>query len=108
MPEDLPAAGEELERRGASATLWQGRFAEGPSDALLAFTESLSFDRRLAADDVEGSRAHVRMLGAIGLLTEEEATSVLAALDTVERGWTPTRSCCSRPTRTSTRSSSAA
>ncbi len=43
-------------------TLWHGRFADGPSDDLLAFTESLSFDQRLAADDIVGSRAHVAML----------------------------------------------
>ncbi len=40
-------------------TLWHGRFADGPADELLAFTESLSFDRRLAPDDLAGSRAHV-------------------------------------------------
>ena len=39
------------------STLWQGRFAEEPADELLAFTVSLPFDRRLAADDLEGSRA---------------------------------------------------
>jgi argininosuccinate lyase len=65
-------------------TLWHGRFSEGPSDELLAFTESLSFDRRLAADDVEGSRAHVGMLGDVGLLDADEVGVVLAALDRVE------------------------
>ena len=44
-------------------TLWQGRFDAGPAEALLAFTASLPFDRRLAADDIAGSRAHVRGLG---------------------------------------------
>jgi argininosuccinate lyase len=64
-------------------TLWHGRFAEGPSDALLAFTESLSFDRRLAPDDLEGSRAHVAMLARVGLLTDDEAAVVTTALDRV-------------------------
>ena len=44
-----------------SRTLWHGRFGEGPSDELLAFTVSLPFDRRLADVDIEGSRAHVTM-----------------------------------------------
>jgi argininosuccinate lyase len=66
-------------------TLWHGRFADGPSDELLAFTESLSFDQRLASDDIEGSRAHVRMLGDVGLLGADEVTVVLDALDAVER-----------------------
>jgi len=64
-------------------TLWHGRFAEGPADELLAFTESLSFDRRLAADDLAGSRAHVAMLARAGLLTDEDAAAVLGALDQV-------------------------
>ncbi|MFI5052746.1 MAG: argininosuccinate lyase [Acidimicrobiia bacterium] len=64
-------------------TLWHGRFAEGPADDLLAFTESLSFDRRLAPDDLVGSRAHVAMLTRVGLLTDEEGAMVLTALDRV-------------------------
>jgi argininosuccinate lyase len=64
-------------------TLWHGRFEGGPSPELLAFSESLSFDRRLAADDVAGSRAHVRGLVRAGILTAEEGTVVLAALDRV-------------------------
>src|SRR3954454_19629682 len=58
--------------------LWHGRFGEGPSEELLAFTVSLPFDQRLAADDLVGSRAHVAMLARVGLLTEEERSVVLA------------------------------
>jgi argininosuccinate lyase len=65
--------------------LWHGRFDEGPADELLAFTSSLSFDRRLAGDDIAGSRAHVAMLARAGLVTEDELTAISAALDTVER-----------------------
>ena len=45
------------------STLWHGRFEGGPAEELLAFTVSLPFDQRLAADDLAGSRAHVRGLG---------------------------------------------
>jgi argininosuccinate lyase len=65
-------------------TLWHGRFASGPADALLAYTVSLPFDRRLWRDDIAGSRAHVGGLARAGLLTEEEAAAILAALDQVE------------------------
>ncbi len=65
-------------------TLWQGRFAGRPQEALLAFTASLPFDRRLAADDLAGSRAHVRGLGRAGLLDDDEVAAVVAALDAVE------------------------
>src|SRR5215207_4311848 len=61
--------------------LWHGRFAEEPADDLLAFTSSLAFDRRLAGDDIAGSRAHVAMLARVGLLTNEEAAAVRTALD---------------------------
>jgi argininosuccinate lyase len=67
------------------ATLWHGRFAGGPADELLAFTVSLDYDRRLALDDLAGSRAHVGGLVKAGLLTDEEAGLVLAALDRVEQ-----------------------
>ena len=65
-------------------TLWHGRFGEGPAEALMAYTVSLPFDRRLAADDIAGSRAHVRGLGRAGILADGEVTSVLGALDAVE------------------------
>ena len=64
-------------------TLWSGRFADGPSDELLAYTVSLPFDRRLAEDDLAGSRAHVRGLARVGIVTDDEADAVCAALDQV-------------------------
>ena len=64
--------------------LWHGRFGEGPAEELLSFTVSLPFDRRLAADDLAGSRAHVGMLVSVGLLTGDEGAAVLGALDAVE------------------------
>lgn len=68
-----------------SSTLWHGRFEGGPSEALQALNDSLPFDRRMFREDIAGSRAHVRMLGDVGLLTDIERDGVLAALDTVEQ-----------------------
>src|SRR5438105_1018770 len=65
-------------------TLWEGRMGERPADALMAFTASVSFDRRLAVDDIAGSRAHVRGLKRAGVLTEQEVGIMLAALNRVE------------------------
>jgi argininosuccinate lyase len=65
-------------------TLWQGRFGDGPSDELMAFTGSLHFDIALAADDIAGSCAHVRGLAKVGVLTEDEAKILLTALHRVE------------------------
>ena len=64
--------------------LWGGRFGDGPADELLAYTASLPFDVRLAPDDIAGSRAHVRGLVRVGVLSEADAQEVLAALDQTE------------------------
>jgi argininosuccinate lyase len=65
--------------------LWHGRLVDPPADALWAFTSSIDFDRALAAEDVEGSRAHARMLSAVGLLEPHELDAILDALGVVER-----------------------
>ena len=66
------------------STLWHGRFAGGPAEALQALNDSLPFDQRMFSQDIAGSRAHVRMLGHVGLLTAADTAAVLAALDTTE------------------------
>ena len=63
--------------------LWHGRFEGGPSAELMAFTESLSFDRRLWPDDIAGSVAHVLGLAHAGIITDAEAASIIDALDKV-------------------------
>ncbi|HEX3841825.1 MAG TPA: argininosuccinate lyase [Acidimicrobiales bacterium] len=66
-------------------TLWHGRLTGGMAEEVMALSVSLHFDRELAADDLAGSRAHVRGLGRGGILAEEEVATLLAALDQVER-----------------------
>jgi argininosuccinate lyase len=66
-------------------TLWSHRMSAEPDPSMMAFTESLSFDRRLSFDDLEGSRAHVRGLGRSGILNEQEVADLLDALETVRR-----------------------
>ncbi len=51
----------------------------------MAYTASIAFDRRLWQDDIAGSRAHVKGLAHVGLLTEAERDAVLAALDATHR-----------------------
>lgn len=64
--------------------LWEGRFDGGPSEALQALNDSLPFDRRMFRHDIEGSRAHVRMLCDVELVTPAERDEILAALGVVE------------------------
>jgi len=66
------------------STLWHGRFAGGPSEALQALNDSLPFDRRMYREDIDGSRAHVSMLSDVGLLTVDERDAILGALDQVQ------------------------
>ena len=67
----------------SGAALWHGRFGSGPAAALMAYTESLSFDQQLWADDIAGSRAHVQMLGATGILSGADVDAIVSALDQV-------------------------
>lgn len=60
-------------------TLWGGRFADGMSDVTRRFTGDIS-DRRLLTVDVEGSIAHVTMLGTTGLVPPDEAEQLVSGL----------------------------
>ena len=63
------------------AKLWAGRFTE-PMDALVErFTESVSFDHRLAKHDIRGSIAHATMLAEVGVLNREDRDAIVAGLE---------------------------
>src|SRR3954471_19123938 len=64
-------------------SLWGGRFANGPSDALAALSKSTHFDWVLAPYDVAASKAHAQVLFRAGLLTEEQRDGLLAGLDSL-------------------------
>ena len=61
-------------------SLWGGRFAGGPADALAALSKSTHFDWRLAQHDVAGSIAHAHVLHAARLLDDAEVAAMEAAL----------------------------
>jgi argininosuccinate lyase len=62
---------------------WGGRFAGNTDRRVEAFTESISFDRRLFEQDIRGSVAHARMLAAVGLLTEAECEQIVQGLSEI-------------------------
>jgi argininosuccinate lyase len=68
----------------ADKKMWGGRFAQGTAASMEAFSESVSFDRLLYAEDIRGSQAHARMLAKQGFLTDEEARTICDGLDTVK------------------------
>ncbi len=55
---------------------WSGRFSEPVDELVKRFTASVSFDRRLAPFDIEGSLAHARMLNEAGILTAEDLKAI--------------------------------
>jgi len=65
--------------------LWGGRFTE-PTDAFVeAFTASVQFDQRMYREDIEGSRAHARMLTKIDVLSDTDLQALLKGLDQIEQ-----------------------
>jgi argininosuccinate lyase len=59
---------------------WGGRFTGGTDERVVDFTRSIGIDAALAADDIEGSIAHVRGLGRAGILTGAETDTIVAGL----------------------------
>lgn len=65
------------------AQLWGGRFTKETDQLVYQFNASISFDRKFYRQDMEGSIAHVKMLGKQGILTETEAKEIVAAIKTI-------------------------
>ncbi len=66
-----------------SNAMWGGRFAEGPAAVMREINASIPFDKRLWKQDIAGSKAHVAMLGARGIVSAEDAATIAAGLDRV-------------------------
>ena len=70
-----------------SNKLWGGRFTGATDPVMHRFNESLSYDRRMWAQDIRGSQAYARALVGCGILTPTEAEQIVAGLDTVANEW---------------------
>ncbi len=66
------------------AQLWGGRFTKPTDQLVYDFNASIGFDQRFFKEDLEGSRAHVKMLAKQGILTEVERDQILEGLDGIE------------------------
>lgn len=62
------------------AQLWGGRFTKETDQLVYQFNASISFDRKFYRQDMEGSIAHVKMLGKQGILTESETEEIVKAI----------------------------
>jgi len=66
-----------------SNQMWGGRFTAGPDAIMEAINASISFDKRMAAQDIAGSRAHAAMLAAQGIISDSDAGVIREGLLTV-------------------------
>jgi len=73
MSEQTPAAAHPL---ASKSDAWSGRFNEPVADFVLRYTASMSFDRRLAPADIEGSLAHAAMLAHAGVLSAADLAAI--------------------------------
>ena len=73
----------ETSTKTAENKLWGGRFAEDTDAFVEAFTASITFDKRLANQDIQGSEAHAEMLHKVGVLTAEELSDIRQGLASI-------------------------
>lgn len=76
--------------------MWHGRFKQSMAEIVKDFTQSLDIDWRMAECDIEGSMAHVKMLGETGILKPDEALKIenglTKVLDEIKNGkFTPSK-----------------
>lgn len=64
-------------------TPWSGRFDHTPTQSTQDFGASLPVDKRMWREDIEGSLAHARMLGSVGVLSQEDVDDIVRGLGEV-------------------------
>ena len=64
--------------------MWGGRFNAGPDGLMEEINASIGFDKRLYAQDIEGSRAHCAMLVAQGIVSADDGAAIQDGLDAIE------------------------
>ncbi len=64
--------------------LWGGRFTKETDKLVEAYTASITFDQNLVYEDIEGSIAHVTMLGDTGIISQAEKAEIIAGLNKVK------------------------
>ena len=64
--------------------MWGGRFSVKPAALMQAINVSIGFDKRLATQDLAGSRAHAQMLAKVGVISPADAAAILGGLDAIE------------------------
>jgi len=63
--------------------MWGGRFERGPASIMEEINTSVEFDKRLAEQDIAGSKAHARMLAKQGIIAQADADAIVKGLDQI-------------------------
>ena len=69
--------------RSQGQAMWGGRFSDKPDELMQAINVSIGFDRRLAAQDILGSRAHAAMMSRCGLISSDDEAAIQQGLDLI-------------------------
>ena len=69
----------------SSNKMWGGRFDAKPSDLMQEINQSITFDKKLYKQDIQGSTAHAKMLAQVGVLTKSESEKIISGLKKVEK-----------------------
>ncbi|CAB4025230.1 argininosuccinate lyase, partial [Paramuricea clavata] len=72
---------------GEGGRLWGGRFTGNTDPIMEAFNASITFDKRMWADDIEGSIAYVKGLEKVQIVTKEEMDTIIKGLEKVKEEW---------------------
>lgn len=78
------SAGAAQDPQAGGQAMWGGRFSSKPAELMQAINVSIGFDKRLAAQDLAGSRAHAAMLRKQGVITSEDEAAIQGGLATIE------------------------
>lgn len=66
-----------------ASSLWGGRFEKEMDEAVKQYNASIFFDQRMYNEDIDGSIAHVTMLAGQGIVTEDEAKTIITGLEEI-------------------------
>ena len=72
-----------MAKHGSGNQMWGGRFSSGPDAIMESINASIDFDRKLYAQDIEGSIAHAQMLAAQGIISSEDAKQISVGLENI-------------------------
>ncbi len=80
QPSDLTNHNANSQPAKATSNMWGGRFTEATNAFVAEFTASVQFDKRMYAQDIQGSIAHATMLASVGVLTDSERDAIISGL----------------------------